>query len=112
MLPKRKRLSATQVAAILKGGRSASGSLLSMKYMAQLSGFNAVVIVPKSLARKAVDRNRLRRAVYRALYPLLPPRAGQSGIQALFFVRKVPPLPLTPAFAADLATVLAKLPQV
>ena len=106
MLPKRKRLRAQEVKDILAKGRPVRGVHLSMKFITTTNSFRAAAVVPKSVARKAVERNRLRRALYRAL--------GESGfgtkkISAIFFVRAVPKEKLAPAFAGDLAAFASKI---
>lgn len=84
MLPKHKRLSAQGVRDVLKLGRSARGSVLSVKYISGGGPFCAAVVVSKSVAKRAVDRNKLRRAVYHALG--LPPTPALG--RAVFFVQK------------------------
>ncbi|MSR70608.1 ribonuclease P protein component [Candidatus Kaiserbacteria bacterium] len=71
MLPKHKRLTAAEVREILKSGRSARSSTLSAKYVPSPSA-RAAVVVSKKVAKTAVLRNKLRRAAYDALGPLLP----------------------------------------
>lgn len=106
MLPKRRRLHAHEVRDILAEGRSVRGTHLSMKFISTTNSFKAAAVVPKSLVRKATARNRLRRALYRAL-------GGSSfsakKISAVFFVRVIPSGALTPAFAGDLAAFASKI---
>lgn len=64
------------------------------------------VVVPKSLAKKAVMRNRLRRALYRAL--AASTMVGLKG-KAVCFVRVVPKDSLTPTFSEELTQLLPKL---
>ncbi len=72
MLPKRARMSAIEVREVIKAGRSARVALLSAKYEASATPKVAVVI-SKKVAPGAVERNRLRRLVYRSLPSPLPP---------------------------------------
>lgn len=103
MLPKRRRLTATLVQeAIAQGVRSRQGHI-SIKYLANKGPFGAAVVVRKALVRSAVGRNRIRRAVYRALSGLPSPKGGKIVV----FVERVPEGQLSPAFAADLARLLA-----
>jgi ribonuclease P protein component len=106
MLSRRKRLRAHEVGAIIASGRSARGTHLSVKFLPASTSFRAAVVVPKSLARKAHDRNRLRRAAYRALADLSV--TDKKGT-AVFFVRTIPQGPLAPAFASDLAMLVSKI---
>ncbi len=115
MLPKRKRLSAHEVEEVLARGVSvrspiAAGQkpLISAKFLAIPGPFRAAVVVPKSLARKATERNRLRRAVYRAIAGSPAPK---KVILAVFFVRNIPKKPLTPAFFTELEFFFKKLPS-
>lgn len=63
----------------------------------------SAAVVSKAVAKRAVDRNRLRRALYRALQSL----SGEG--RAVFFVQQIPPPPLSTAFARDLAALQSKL---
>lgn len=104
MLPKRKRLSAIEVTEVLARGRSVSSGTLSLKYIDAKSP-KISVVVAKSVARDATERNRVRRAAYRALAPLFPTKP----ISAVLFVRSIPENPLTPAFAKDIVLLLTKI---
>lgn len=110
MLPKRKRLTTKEVAAVLSRGRSLHSSrspvLLSAKYVAVEGPFKIAVVVSKSLAKKATVRNSLRRAVYEAI--AMPPLPS-SGAHVLFFVRSIPQKPRVPAFREEIAVLLKKL---
>ena len=106
MLPKRERLSAAEVREVLAKGRSVKGTFASAKFLSGGSAHKIAVIVPKSLAHKATQRNRLRRAGYRALRSLTPP-LPQGKI--VLFVRTEPKnSPLQVAFAEDFAALLSK----
>lgn len=86
----------------MASGRSSRASLLSAKYIASKAPLRAAVVVSKKVAKKAVDRNRLRRAVYRAL-------ASVSGTgDIVVFVQKVPQGHLAPAFSEELVLLLQK----
>jgi len=77
MLPKRQRLTAAEVREILKSGRSARTATLSAKFISSKER-KAAVVVSTKVAKSAVMRNRLRRAAYDALRPVLP--AGKSTV--------------------------------
>ncbi len=81
-------------------------ALISAKFLAIPGPFRAAAIAPKSVAKRAVERNKLRRAVYRAIAGLPSPTKG--GI-ALFFVKNIPPKLLTPAFAEEIALIFEKI---
>jgi ribonuclease P protein component len=71
MLPKRARLTAAEVRELIKAGRSARVPGISAKYEASTSP-KAAVVISKKVARGAVERNRLRRLVYRSIPSPLP----------------------------------------
>jgi len=113
MLPKASRLTSQEVDEVLKKGRSLAistkngkNSLISAKFLATPGHFRAAAVAPKTVAKSAVVRNRLRRAVYRAIAASPTPKKG--GI-AVFFVRSIPKPPLTPAFAEEIGIFLDKI---
>lgn len=69
MLPKSRRLTSVEVAAVLSRGRSLRAGTVSAKYLPAPAG-KAAVVVSKKTARLATTRNKLRRAGYRALTTL------------------------------------------
>jgi|SRR3989344_2040343 len=82
MLSKTNKLSASEVREIIKSGRSVRLGTLSAKFKESASS-KAAVVVSAKVAKKAVERNRLRRAAYLALRASLP-----SGVHAVFFLHK------------------------
>lgn len=72
MLAKRVRLSAAEVREVIRTGKSARGTGISAKYVAA-TGPKVAVVISKKVAKGAVERNRLRRLVYRHLPAPLPP---------------------------------------
>ncbi len=103
MLKKRKRLLSREVEIVLKSGRSSRSAHLQLKFVALDHPLRASAVVAKSVARKAVTRNSLRRALYRAL-AVTP--TGLRG-NAVFFVRLIPKEKPTAVFAAELPALLA-----
>ena len=110
MLPKHRRLSALEVRRVLAEGRSARSTHLSMKYVANKGGFRVAVVAPKSLARKATERNRLRRGFYGAL-TTLPGQLALSGM-AVFFIKSIPKGPLVSSLREDLSSLVSKISHV
>jgi RNase P protein component len=113
MLAKKARLTSREVEEVLTKGRSLAVSpkkgqktLISLKFLATPGRFQAAAIAPKSVAKSAVVRNSLRRAVYRAVASLPAPKI--SG-KAVFFVRSIPKKPFTPAFAEEVEALLQKI---
>ena len=97
MLPRARRLRAAEVRVVMKEGRARRTAHLSMKYLPTQEPLRAAAVVSKSLAKNAVARNRLRRALYRALAT-----RKESG-RAVIFVQKMPNGTLSKVFSNDLA---------
>jgi RNase P protein component len=113
MLPKNSRLTTSEVQEVLSRGTSVFISLpkgqkglISAKFLPKSGGFKSAAVAPKSLAKSAVERNRLRRSVYRAILSLPTPK--KAGLM-VFFVRNIPKTPLTPAFAEEISIFLDKI---
>ena len=100
MLPKRRRLTAAEVREVIRKGRSQKANFMSFTYMASSSPMRVAVVVPKSVAKKATMRNRVRRAVYQALTGL--PGTGTGVV----LVRRIPSAPLSAALSNELAILI------
>lgn len=85
MLPKRRRLSAREVREVLRRGRSLRAGAVSVRYMGGSTG-KAAVVVSRKVAGRAVERNRLRRAGYRALS--VNPSFLPQDTHVVFFIQK------------------------
>jgi len=105
MLHKRSRLRAEEVAEVLSKGRSARLTYLQAKFLPGKAPLRCAAVAPKSLAKKATERNRLRRALYRAL---LSHKLDVPKGKVVFFVRAIPKSKLTPAFAEEVPQLLSK----
>ena len=104
MLPKHRRLTTAEVAQVLKSGRSKRATYISIKILQTETPFAVSVVVSKAVARKAVERNTLRRTIYRILnssiyHHLFDTRRGR----AVLFVQKVPTRDVTRLFSEDVA---------
>ncbi len=111
MLPSRRRLRTAEVAEVLRVGKNFRGRFLSAKVSGGGGGtIRAAAVVPKSLIKGAVSRNRVRRALYRAIASLPEEQEKNKAVRVVFFVRAVPPPPLAPAFADDVKKILSSLP--
>ena len=84
MLPKNKRITKELFQSILKTGRTLSSPLFLFRYMS-IPGMDTkyAFVVPKSVSKQAVKRNKLRRQGYNTLRTLPLPLV--SGI---FFYKK------------------------
>ena len=102
MLAKTRRLRAVEVREVLAHGRSRRGKVLSSKILTTTTPFRAAVVVSKKVAKTAVLRNRVRRAVYAALGHTSLPRTGH----AILFVQSVPKADLATVFSSDLKQLL------
>jgi len=105
MLARKSRIGTKGLGEVFRLGVSLRTPFLSLKYQYSPTPLLCAVVVSKKIAKKAVERNRIRRAVYRALTPL---RLGKSGTLVVF-VQKVPSDPLTPAFTSELCAVWGKI---
>ncbi len=102
MLPKSRRLTSYEVDDVLKYGRSRRGEYLSVKIHILSTPLRVSVVVSKSVAKKAVERNRLRRAVYQALSsPLFQKYGLLAKGNAIVFVQKIPKTDLPHMFLYD-----------
>ncbi len=84
MLPKRQKLSVSEVQEVLRAGRSVREGPISMKYTLCEGPSKVAVVVPKSVAKAATARNYLRRVVYHILRTLSLPKHKHL----VFFVQK------------------------
>jgi ribonuclease P protein component len=98
MLPKNKRLTASEVREILKVGRTLRTSSLVAKHVPAEKGAFAVAI-SKKIAKNAIDRNKIRRIIYRELSRSLPRYS-----RVVFLVQKK-----SVDFTSDLQTICSKL---
>ena len=109
MLPKKRRLTGAEVRSVLALGKGVRSGVLSLKYVENKGHFRAVVVAPKSVAKRAVDRNRLRRALYLVLSKLPKDQsAALHNITGVFFIRGVP-TPLVPTLRENVGAIVAKL---
>jgi ribonuclease P protein component len=109
MLPKKRRLTSAEVREVIARGVNVRGSIVSLKYLVNKGVFKVSVVAPKSVAKRAVDRNRLRRVLYGVIRELSKenPNLFPQGL-LVFFVRSTPS-PLTPALRADISAIINKL---
>lgn len=80
MLPKRSRLRAQEVRAVLARGSFLRVGPYTGKYLPGRVPTGVAVIVSKKEAKTAVARNRLRRAAYQALESLPLPANGSIAL--------------------------------
>jgi len=102
MLAKTRRLRAAEVREVLARARGRGGDTLSVKLLPTTSSFRCAVVVSKKIARTAVLRNKVRRAVYRALANTSLPTTGH----AILFVQAIPKENFTSVFSSDLKKLL------
>lgn len=102
MLSKTRRLGVRGVQEVLLRGRGSRGTVLSVKTLATTSPFRCAVVISKKVAKTAVVRNKVRRAVYRALARTSLPHTGH----AILFVQSVPADNLTDVFSSELKKLL------
>ena len=104
MLPKRERLTAEEVRLVLSEGRSIrGGAFCSLKTYKNKEKSAAAVVVSKKVAKSAVVRNALRRAVYASLPPL------PKNTLVVVFVQKKPIEDFARVFELELKPLFATL---
>ncbi len=104
MLSSARRLRAVEVRETLVRGRSLRGAYLSVKFLKKDGSLRAAAVVSKKVAKTAVRRNSIRRALYTALRTATLP----ENISAVFIVHTVPPRPLTEALRGDILQICSK----
>ena len=68
MLPKKNRLSKKEILELLPKSKTVRGNFLFLKFRyIDNAFFKAGVTISKKVAKKAVDRNRIRRIIYKVL---------------------------------------------
>ena len=72
MLPSSRRLSTTLFDKVLKQGKFFSGSMFTIRVLKAQGMSRFSVVISKKIAKKAVERNKIRRRVYSSLNTLLP----------------------------------------
>jgi ribonuclease P protein component len=87
---------------VLARGRGRHSATLSLKLLAGEAPFRCAVVVSKKVAKTAVARNRVRRAVYRALNQTSLPPTGH----AILFVQSIPKTDMAAVFASELKKLL------
>ncbi len=102
MVPKKKRVTKELFQSLLKHGKSISGSFFIFRYDNHTTPHYAFV-VPKNLAKKAVERNLLRRRGYAILRSF--PIKTAAGI---FFYKKEGKNAHREDMKKDIAYILAK----
>lgn len=105
MLPQQLRLqNRTHFAAIYSNGRSCRGAWLSLRYLAVNDGssLRMTVVVSRKVAKRAVQRNRIKRRLRAALKYYLG--SMRTGFLLIWTVRQA-----EPALAASWSDVLAEV---
>jgi len=90
MLSRRHRLRSDEVAEIMRRGKSLRGTYLSAKIIERGDTIRYAAVVPKAVAKKAVDRNRLRRALYKATAAISAKYLPKA--QIVLLLRIIPPV--------------------
>ena len=103
MLKRSRRLRASEVARVIANGAPVRAGWLAARVLGgQGTGsLRAALVVPPSVAKGAVLRNRLRRAGYAELATAYGP-----DMLAVFFVRTLPPPPNRESFRSAIHVIL------
>lgn len=86
MLPKKHRLTYRESEALLKNSFSLASPFFTLKVRYGLESTKCSVAVPKRVAKKAVERNRIRRRIYAACREVF--EEFPLGVHILLFARK------------------------
>jgi len=101
MVKKKQKLSRSEFSSLLKKGKRIHGSLYSLMYSFE-KDTKLGVVVSKKTARKAVERNKLRRKMFVVLKNELD---GLSGVHVAVFTKPV----CTTALLSDLQNEMSDL---
>ena len=104
MLPKKKRITKDLFQDIMKNGKTASSPLFTLRYIPSKVGQYAVV-APKTVAKQAVLRNKLRRKGY-SILAKIPQKPSILGI---FFYKKEAKQADFQALESDMMALLSKI---
>lgn len=87
MLPRSHRLSHSDIADVVSGGKTFHGPHFSVRvlFVPERQRSGAAAVVPKKVAKGAVKRNRLRRRVSAAIADLLP--GGPKDVLVVVFAK-------------------------
>lgn len=84
MIKKQKRLSGRDITKLFEGGKTTGTPFFVARYIRELgSNTRIAVIAPKTVAKKASERNALRRKWYSAVQKLQKTLIFQGGMYAL-----------------------------
>jgi ribonuclease P protein component len=110
MLPKKHRITKILFQTIMKEGLFVSGSVFSVRYIPQNTPCYAFV-APKSLSKKAVVRNKLRRQGYNALRyaQSRDPNIPRKPVAAILFYKKQAKLPPYQDIKLDIEGLLKRI---
>lgn len=103
MLPKNRRITTPLFKEVLKNGKRVHGDYTTVRYLKAETGRFSVV-VPTSVSKKAVDRNKLRRQVRAALEKQTLP-----SVYAIIFLKKDATHASQQALKTDIVSLLNRL---
>ena len=109
MLKKTQRLTTRQFNEVMAKGKIVRSPLFLLRILDQAGppndpGSRVSAVAPTKVAKKAVERNRIRRRVYAAVRPILP--LMKEGVRVLILAKTVPAA--SADLTAELRTVFAK----
>lgn len=86
MLPKKKRIAKNVFNGVLKAGKSAFSPYMTLRYTATSGQSRFAAVVPKAVAKKAVERNHIRRRIYESVKSV--EKSVIFGYSCVFFAKK------------------------
>jgi ribonuclease P protein component len=106
MLKKSSRLTKRQFDEIMKKGRVAHSSLFLMRFTDNNKDKRISAVAPLKVAKKAVERIRIRRKIYNALESVL--KSVSAGTHAALFAKKDISLEDNESLASDIRQLFVK----
>lgn len=108
MLPKKKRVTKALFQTIMKEGRMLSGPFFVFRYLypqVRIGGkdVHLAIVAPKSIAKKAILRNKLRRKAYNIVHNI-----DISSGSGIFFYKKPATLASTDELRGEMISLLKK----
>ncbi|MFA6143013.1 MAG: ribonuclease P protein component [Candidatus Omnitrophota bacterium] len=110
MLPRSQRLSVGQFGIVMEKGRVFHSTLFLIRVLKTGSGIKVAAVAPQKAAKKAVDRNKMRRKIYEAVVPPLSKYDGKSatGYHVIVFAKPAAAAAEFKDIVSDINTVFVK----
>lgn len=109
MLPKSQRLISSEVEEVMSKGQALFGYYLLVKFIKNKdSGLKVSAISPKKAFPTAVERNKIRRRVYSALFPVLRKEITKNSFLVAIVANKKALNATVPALSSEIEQIFIK----